>query len=173
MGFEIERKFLVLPEYIDHIREKSVASSRIVQGYLSRKPAIRVRISTLFNQIGKEGSTAQVTIKGPGHIHRAEFNYDVPIEDAHELMKLANHTIIKIRHLISFGLHMWEVDEFLSPHLGLWLAEIELDSEDERFVRPFFVGDEVSENRCYSNSYLAAHPEFSPIISEQIVSVAG
>jgi CYTH domain-containing protein len=47
MGFEIERKFLVLPEWIDHIREKSAASSHIVQGYLSRKPAIRVRISNL------------------------------------------------------------------------------------------------------------------------------
>jgi adenylate cyclase len=93
-------------------------------------------------------------------LQRAEFNYDVPIQDGRELIKLAAHIITKKRYLVSFGQHMWEVDEFLAPHVGLWVAETELDSEDERFVRPIFVGKEVTDNSCYSNSYLAAHPEF-------------
>ena len=41
---------------------------------------------------------------------------------------------------------------------GRMKAEIELESPDEPFERPSWLGQEVTEDRRYYNGYLATHP---------------
>jgi CYTH domain-containing protein len=46
----------------------------------------------------------------------------------------------------------WEVDEFHGKHEGLVVAEIELESEDQSFEKPAFIGDEVTDDPRYYNA---------------------
>jgi CYTH domain-containing protein len=62
--------------------------------------------------------------------------------------------IEKFRYEISFKNHLWEVDVFTGKLEGLYLAEIELNSEDEHFELPDWVGEEVSTDPNYYNSNL-------------------
>jgi adenylate cyclase len=149
MAREIERKFRVKR---DRLPEQALRQGkRLWQGYLSYEPSVRVRLS--------EGSSKQsgawITIKGAGTLSRDEFEYEIPIEDARALLTLAKSSLKKVRYVIREGSHDWEVDEFEGPHSGLWLAEVELDSEDEAFERPDWVGDEVTNDPRYANSALA------------------
>ena len=52
----------------------------------------------------------------------------------------------------------WEVDEFLGENAGLVVAEIELESEDEVFELPSWIGDEVTSDARYYNSNLSLLP---------------
>lgn len=151
MALEIERKFLVTNS---HWRDQIVASHPMQQGYLQRKTnaAIRIRIS---------GTKAHINIKQTDDgIHRLEYEYDIPLNDAQEMLdKIAEHPLIeKIRHHVTVGKHLWEIDEFLGDNQGLVVAEIELASADEPFERPDWLGAEVSTDRRYFNSALIAHP---------------
>ena len=56
------------------------------------------------------------------------------------------------------GTHVFEVDEFHGDNEGLLLAEVELSSVDEDFERPQWLGEEVTGDRRYYNSYLSVHP---------------
>ena len=145
MGVEIERRFLVdtskLPDDEHH-------SEIIRQAYFTHNPWIRIRII--------QGNTpkAILTIKGSGTIQREEVNCQVPMEKAEEMWPLAKlGEVNKIRH--HFG--PWEVDEFTDKLGGLWLAEIELNSPDEAFDKPEWLGREVTEDERYSNAYLAEY----------------
>jgi CYTH domain-containing protein len=147
---EIERKFLVIRSKlpIDFYRGEFEV---ITQGYLSTKPAVRVRL--IENPIN--GRRAKLTIKGPGLLTRQEFEYNIPYQDGVDMMKLCKFTITKTRfkHLSEDG-HLWEVDVFWE--FGkLVLAELELKSEDEEFIKPEWVGDEVTNDPSYSNVNLA------------------
>ena len=66
--------------------------------------------------------------------------------------------IDKRRHLVQHQGHLWEVDEFLGDNAGLVVAEIELDSADEAFARPDWIGAEVTDDARYYNLALASHP---------------
>jgi adenylate cyclase len=149
MPVEIERKFLVTS---DDWRVGSV-STRIVQGYLSRDPdrIVRVRL---------RGDQAFVTVKGrSAGITRAEIEFSVPIEIGCDLLPLClAPTIQKTRHEVTVGSHIWEVDEFHGESAGLVVAEIELGSEDEVFLKPSWIGLEVSYDHRYTNSHLSEHP---------------
>jgi adenylate cyclase len=146
---EIERKFLVNPEVFD------AGGSRLMikQGYLSVDPQRIVRIR-------REGEKAWITIKGKMEgITRPEFEYDVPVDDAEELLKLALFTPVeKIRHRIKVENSEWEVDEFLGENEGLWLAEIELDDENQPFSHPDWLGEEVTSDKRYYNNELSITP---------------
>ena len=52
----------------------------------------------------------------------------------------------------------FEVDEFYGENEGLVMAEIELDSPDEPFEKPSWLGDEVTGDRRYYNSHLLCNP---------------
>ncbi len=152
MNFEIERKFLVK----DNSWKKGlteVDSSFIQQAYLAMfpEPTVRVRI---------RDSHAWLTIKGmPKGLGRAEFEYQIPTNDALALMKMAKPGIvIKRRYEIMFQGKKWEVDEFFGDNEGLILAEIELDHEDEIFDNPPWLGEEVSYDSRFKNSALAMNP---------------
>ena len=59
--------------------------------------------------------------------------------------------IHKRRHIVVAGAHVWEIDEFLDR--DLWLAEVELTSEDEEAVMPSWLADVVAEDVTESGAY--------------------
>jgi adenylate cyclase len=149
MGIEIERKFLLRN---DHWRTLGFPI-HYAQGYLvaDGEKTVRVRIA------GDEGF---LTIKGRSQgISRKEFEYFVPVEDAIEMLKLCSIPVIeKYRTKVAFEDKIWEIDEFEGENKGLLLAEIELKSEDESFSIPEWIGEEVTGDFRYFNSYLAVNP---------------
>jgi adenylate cyclase len=146
---EIERKFLVKTENFPKSGNKTI----LKQGYLSVDPerVVRVRI---------EENLAWITIKGKmKRFSRPEFEYEIPVEDAENLLLLSvNPPIEKIRHRITIEGMLWEVDEFLALNQGLLLAEIELESETQEISLPEWVGEEVTSDPRYFNSWLSVHP---------------
>ena len=151
MGIEIERKFLVDKEKWSQVTKEKQSLYR--QGYIVSDPekTIRVRLTD------KE---AFLTIKGltVGASH-AEFEYSIPVADAQQLLDgFCDSVVSKIRYFITHDNKLWEVDEFLGDNEGLMVAEIELDSEDEVFSLPAWVGKEVTSEKKYSNSNLAKKP---------------
>lgn len=149
---EIERKFLVLSN--DFINE-AFAKKRIVQAYLNSNPerAVRIRI--------KEDK-GYLTIKGQGNSSgttRMEWETEIPVADAEKLLLICEEGIIdKIRHEVKIGQHIYEVDVFSGANEGLIMAEIELQSEDETFEKPKWLGMEVTNDERYYNAYLSKNP---------------
>ena len=150
MAIEIERKFL--------IKEKpfSIAkrSLKINQGYIinEKSKVIRVR---------EKGDDYFLTIKGNNiGISRLEYDFPISKKDAKELIfHFCKTTLIeKTRHYIEHNGLTWEVDEFHGKNNGLIVAEIELESEDEKFEIPDWVGEEVTQDDRYYNMNLAIHP---------------
>ena len=152
MALEIERKFLVLDDSYKH---EAFSKSHICQGYIcsERGRTVRIRI---------RDDHSYVTIKGPsvdGGLARSEFEYEIPLEDAKQLIKLCEPGLIdKVRWLVKSGDHTFEVDEFFGDNEGLVMAEIELRSPDEPFERPSWLGKEVTDDDRYYNGYLSTHP---------------
>lgn len=145
MATEIERKFLVKGEF----RHLAEGKKQIIQGYLSVDSGrvVRVRISD---------NRSYITIKssaGITGITRNEWQYDIPLPDALEIMKIClPRPVEKTRYIVPGGLHKIEVDEFHGRHEGLIIAEIELKDEKEEFVKPDWLGDEVTGRPEYYNS---------------------
>ena len=150
MSVEIERKFLVTGTAWKALGE----GTAIRQGYLSTNPdrVVRVRI---------EGTSATMTIKGRSvGATRGEWEYALPLADADELLTgLCERPLIeKTRTRISHDGMVWEVDAFFGENLGLVVAEIELQSEDQAFSKPDWIAEEVTHDARYFNSSLLKHP---------------
>ena len=157
MGIEIERKFLVTGEGWRSAAREVVP---MTQGYLNdlaamdsgaMKASVRVRIA---------GDQAFLNLKSRelGHT-RQEFDYPIPVVDARALLALSVGGLIdKRRHYVEHAGHLWEVDEFLGDNAGLVVAEIELDSADEAFDKPDWIGAEVTDCSRYYNLALATRP---------------
>lgn len=149
---EIERKFLVLSN--DFINE-AFSQKRIVQAYLSSNPdrTVRVRI---------KGDKGFITIKGKSNANgtsRLEWEREISVMDAETLLSICESgTIDKIRHEIKVGKHVYEVDIFSGENEGLVMAEIELQSEEESFEKPSWLGEEVTNDERYYNAYLSKKP---------------
>jgi CYTH domain-containing protein len=151
MAIEIERKFLI-DLYAWQQLEKP-EGVHYQQGYIPSDDncTVRVRIAGAHGYITLKGRT-----KG---ISRSEFEYKIPLVDAEAMLKqFTRNGTEKIRYKFPAGNRVWEVDEFLGPNKGLVVAEIELGSENEKFEKPDWITDEVTEDRRYSNSNLAIHP---------------
>lgn len=152
MALEIERKFLVVD---DSYKQMAFSSSRIAQGYIcsARGRTVRVRI---------RDEKGYLTIKGPsgeGGLSRYEWEKEIPLEEAKELMTICEPGIIdKTRYLVRSGNHIFEVDEFYGENEGLIIAEVELQAENEMFEKPPFIGDEVTGIVKYYNSFLMKCP---------------
>lgn len=151
MNYEIERKFLVTGDY----KSEVYAHHRIVQGYLSSVPkrVVRIRI---------KDETAYLTIKSTvsgGGLTRYEWEREIPLEDAEVMLKFCEEEIIeKTRYLVKVGAHVFEVDEFYGSNQGLLMAEVELESEEEEFEKPSWLGEEVTHDARYYNSMLVKTP---------------
>ncbi len=149
MAKEIERKFLV-----DISRLPTLPKGHIMkQGYIPTQGiTVRARISD---------NKAFLTLKGRATgLTRSEFEYPIPVEDAQEILnELCSQPLIeKIRYLIPYGEHTWELDIFEGLNKGLIVAEIELKGESETFELPSWVSKEVSYDVKYRNSNLISHP---------------
>jgi adenylate cyclase len=148
VAVEIERKFLVRGD-----GWRKGAGVRIRQGYLNRdkERTVRVRIA---------GDKAFLTVKGVSTgSSRREYEYAIPVADAEELLKICDGAILeKIRRTLDWKGLVWEVDEFLGANEGLIVAEVELETEDQPFERPEWLGAEVTGDPRYFNSNLCAHP---------------
>ena len=154
MGTEIERKFLVNPEEEDALRSflTELKPVFITQAYLSEKEPglLRVRIS----EYGEDQAEATLTIKGSGLLSRKEFEFPIPLDQAHEMMDaLGKALVMKKRYRIPFKGHTFEVDMFYANNQIL--IEVELRSEDEKVDLPDWVGPEVTSDKKYSNASIA------------------
>lgn len=155
MGIEVERRFLVLAERLPRRLPRGV---RILQGYLSFQPLVRVRL--VWAQ-GPRPTRALLGVKGRGLRARAEFEYPIPIADARALLKLCCRlTIAKVR----VRLGPWELDRFLGRHAGLWIAEVELPRVRAALPRPRppWLGREVTDDPRYTNARLARLRRWRP-----------
>ena len=152
MAQEIERKFLVKD---DSYKALAYHSSRIAQGYICSMRGRTVRVRIRDNQ-------GYLTIKGPSDasgLGRYEWEKEIPLHEAQELMKLCEPGMIdKTRYLVRSGQHVFEVDEFYGENEGLTVAEVELASADEVYEKPAFIGEEVTGDVKYYNSFLMKNP---------------
>lgn len=150
MAKEIERKFLV-----KGMEWRALAQgTHYRQGYLNSIKERTVRIRTINDK-------AFLTIKGiTVGATRTEYEYEIPHADCSEMLdNLAEKPIVeKRRYKIPFAGLTWEVDEFLGVNEGLIVAEVELQSEDQKFDKPSWIGEEVSGDPRYFNSNLVANP---------------
>lgn len=152
MAKEIERKFLVKD---DTYKAMAFAHRKVKQGYISstRGKTVRVRIMD---------DKGFLTIKGPSDekgLGRYEWEKEIPVNEAEELMRLCEPGMIdKTRHLVRSGKHIVEVDEFHGENEGLVVAEIELAYEEETYERPAFLGEEVTGDTKFYNSFLMKFP---------------
>ena len=148
MATEIERKFLVVGD-----AWRVGDGTRICQGYLNRDKnrTVRVRVA---------GEQAYLTVKGATTgATRAEFEYGIPLADAEQMLSLCEGPVIqKVRRLFLHDGFTWEIDEFFGDNAGLVVAEIELQSEDQLFSKPAWVGEDVTDDVRYYNSNLASNP---------------
>lgn len=149
---EIERKFLVVS---DGFIKDSFSKKRIVQAYLNSDPERSVRIRIKENE-------AFLTVKGKGNesgMTRMEWETEIAVKDAEKLLAVCEPgSIDKIRYEVRIGSHIFEVDVFAGENEGLVMAEIELESEDETFEKPYWLGHEVTNDERFYNSYLSKNP---------------
>ena len=125
----------------------------MTQGYLAGGGRVSVRVRV-------EADEARLNLKSGGLVaSRQEYEYPIPVDEARELLALADGPLIdKTRHLVEHGGKTWEVDEFHGDNTGLVVAEIELTREDEPFASPPWLGTEVTLLERYYNVRLVSHP---------------
>lgn len=149
---EIERKFMVTSEAFKNTAHKNY---RILQGFLNTDPerTVRIRIN---------GVQAFITIKGKGNAtgtSRFEWEKEIPIVEAESLLLLCEPGMIeKMRYEVLVGTHLYEIDEFFGKNKNLIIAEIELSNENEAFIKPNWLGKEVTGDPKYYNSQLSKNP---------------
>ena len=151
MAQEIERKFLVAGDFKPFAKN----ANRITQGYLSSVPERTVRVRV-------KGEKGFITIKGIGSASgasRFEWEKEIPVAEVQDLLQICEPGVIdKTRYLVEAGDHTYEVDEFYGDNEGLVVAEVELAAEDEAFVKPEWLGEEVTGDVKYYNSMLMKNP---------------
>lgn len=155
---EIERKFLVRN---DSWRIRASAGTFYRQAYLSveKRRAVRIRVA---------GGRGFISVKSQeeGRIARLEFEYEIPLRDAEEMIESLCDLapVDKTRYKVEEAGMTWEIDVFQGANEGLVVAEIELESEDQPFRLPDWAGEEVTRDERYLNVNLYLHPfrEWSP-----------
>lgn len=147
MAIEIERKYLVNDNSYKSLSFKKI---EIKQGYLNRSPERTVRIRIVDDK-------GYLTVKGKNKGEkRQEFEYEIPYTDACEILKLAEPGIVeKTRYLVNYRSLIWEIDEFKGPLNGIVIAEVELPEEGWRFVKPPFIGEDITGEPKFYNSNLS------------------
>jgi len=152
MSLEIERKFLVKNE---SFKEESFKKSYIKQGFLNSNKERTVRVRIIDDM-------AFLTVKGKSNkagTIRFEWEKEISVKEAQDLLLLTEKTIIeKYRFYVKSDQHIFEVDTFLGANLGLIVAEVELDSEHEKFTKPTWIDTEVTGEVKYYNSSLSTTP---------------
>ena len=149
---EIERKFLVTSELF---KSEAFNSYNIKQGFLNshKKRTVRIRLKKDMGYLTVKGES---TSNG---LSRFEWEKEISVEEAESLLDLCEKGIVnKIRYEVKYGIHIFEVDEFFGDNAGLIIAEVELNAENEKFIKPNWLGEEVTGNVKYYNSQLSKNP---------------
>ena len=149
MALEIERKFLVKGN-----DWRNGQGTMYRQGYLNSDKNRNVRVRVIDDR-------GYLTVKGISQgATRVEYEYEIPKAEADAMLdNLCEKPLItKIRYKIEFKGFVWEVDEFLGENQGLIIAELELESEDQVFIKPEWIGEEVTGDPKYFNSNLIHRP---------------
>lgn len=154
MAKEIERKFIVSGK-LPH----GMSGATLRQGYLQPEKERSVRIRIVEMEGSKKGV---LTIKGIGDVSgmsRYEFETEIPMPDAEHLLSLCDQPLIeKTRYRYDLECLTWEIDEFHALNEGLVVAEVELDSEEQQFNKPDFIGEEITGDVKYYSMMLVKKP---------------
>ncbi len=149
---EIERKFSVKnTNFLANAKE----SYKITQGYLNtdKNRTVRIRI---------KGEKGFITVKGLSSadgLSRFEWEKEINIKDAEALLLLCEDFVIdKTRYLIPFDTIVFEVDVFEGANEGLVIAEVELETTDQQFDKPEWLGQELTGDERFYNAYLSNVP---------------
>lgn len=151
MALEIERRFLVDPKRLPKLRKGRLQT----QGYLNEQivgaaAEVRVRI---------EEKSATLTIKHlQNSLVRQEFEYPIPLSDAHSLLKLTDKKVSKVRHTLTVDGKKWVIDFFQGSNFPLIIAELELRNEKEKFSLPLWITKEITSDLSYTAVNLAFKP---------------
>ena len=149
MALEIERKFLVTKN-----NWRNGQGTMYRQGYLNSDENRNVRVRVVDDR-------GYLTVKGISQgATRVEYEYEIPKAEADAMLDnlCEQPLIIKKRFKIEFKGFVWEVDEFLNENQGLIIAELELESETQTFIKPEWIGVEVTGDPKYFNSNLIHRP---------------
>ncbi len=146
MSKEIERRFLVHSDKLPKLSK----GKKIVQGYLSSDPVVRIRI--------KETKAYLTIKKNLDSIAREEYEYRIPLRDGEKLIEELNNKVEKTRYNFKLNGSIWEIDIFEGGNKGLIVAEIELSKPDEKFQKPLWISKEVTKDYRYLNVSLAEKP---------------
>jgi CYTH domain-containing protein/8-oxo-dGTP pyrophosphatase MutT (NUDIX family) len=145
---EIERKFLV-----KSLPAEMPGGTRILQGYLAHDEHMEVRIRQF-------GNNHFLTIKVGSGLTRQETEIDISPQQFLALWpSTEGRRLEKVRSLVNHGAFQVEVDRYVGDLEPLLVAEVEFSSieESERFEKPDYLGQEVTEEEAYKNSSLAIH----------------
>lgn len=145
---EVERKYLVKN---NSYKMQAQRAGLIVQGYLGDNPLSETRIAIRDNH-------GWLSIKAKGTLSRFEWQQEIPLYEAQELLKFCPNVIRKVRYIVYHMGNKWEIDEFLGENEGLVIAECELSQATLNPTLPDFVGEEVTEDTKYYNCNLASNP---------------
>ena len=141
---EIERKFKVNVTQMSFIEK--LLPKNIVQGYIHSSSSISTRIRIIDD-------TAFLTIKGgESALERDEFEYEIPLSEANEMMTLfCTKLLKKKRYLVYQNDLCWEIDVFEGNLQGLIIAEIELKEINTSINLPDWIAEEVTDDPNYLN----------------------
>ena len=138
-----------------NFKKESYQKKYIQQGFLNsdKNRVVRVRIIE---------EKAYLTIKGVSDksgTSRFEWEKEISLQEAKALMKLCEKGVIeKYRYFHKLENHVFEIDEFLGDNEGLIIAEVELKNKNEVFIKPSYLGKEVTGDEKYYNSNLSKIP---------------
>ena len=146
---EIEKKFLVCSSW-----GNSYSSSSIEQGYLfiEESKSLRVR---------RHNKDYYLTVKiEKNKDERFEFESQIEKEQGKSLLEkhCLPNIISKFRNVVYLDHRKWEIDVFSGKNQHLIIAEIELNSIDDKFTHPSWLGPEVTQQNRYLNSHLTQKP---------------
>jgi adenylate cyclase len=156
MGYkvELEYKFLVHAAKLPELK----GGSKLSQGYLGFNPTVRARL----DEPADGEAVGYLTIKSPALAGRDEFEYEIPADEARELLKLSRSSIVSKRR---YKLPVegapdlkWELDIFEGDNAGLIIAELEVPDSSTDFTRPAWLGEDVTDDPRYTNAALSNHP---------------
>ena len=145
---EIERKFLVKSLPVEMQR-----GTPILQGYLAHDEQMEVRIR-------QYGNDHFLTVKEGSGLKRRETEIEISPQQFLTLWpSTEGRRLEKLRSLINYGAYQIEVDRYLGDLEPLLVAEVEFSSieESESFIKPDYLGEEVTEEDAYKNLSLAIH----------------
>lgn len=148
MSIEIERRWLVEYPVIYHLGKPS----QIDQHYLGNGYRVRKEVSPSGEIVFTK--TIKTTIN---HVANEEHEEIIDKAEYERLMKTSTRRIAKNRYRIDHEGLVIELDQiFLMGSNVVWIAEVELETEDQEFTIPLWFGKEITGDKSYSNYSLAS-----------------